>query len=115
MPDRYKSHAYTLIEIMIVCGIIGLLAAIAIPSFIMARGSAQKKACIANLRAIDTAKQIWATDNRKAATVTPTAANLGPYFGKGTMPTCPGGGTYTIRNVGTLPSCSLRTSAGHKM
>lgn len=98
-----------------VCGIIGLLAAIAIPSFIKARASAQKKACIANLRAIDTAKQLWAADNRKADTVTPTAANLGPYFGKKAMPACPGGGTYTIRAIKTLPSCSLRTSAGHKM
>jgi type II secretory pathway pseudopilin PulG len=44
---------------MIVVAIIGLLAAIAIPNFVKARTTAQKNACINNLRQIDGAIQQW--------------------------------------------------------
>ena len=48
-----KNAGFTLVEIMIVVAIIGLLAAIAIPNFVKARGTAQRNACINNLRLID--------------------------------------------------------------
>ena len=50
---------------MIVVAIIGLLAAIAIPNFVKARTSAQKNACIANMRQIEGAKEQWALENKK--------------------------------------------------
>ncbi|OGW74592.1 MAG: hypothetical protein A2Z72_03660 [Omnitrophica bacterium RBG_13_46_9] len=106
-----EKRGFTLVEIMIVVAIIGLLAAIAIPNFVRARATAQQNACIANLKQIDGAKQVWAIDQGKAESDTPTWANLTPDYLK-RQPACPTTGTYTIGAVSALPSC---TKAGHAL
>ena len=55
---------------------IPLLAAMAIPNFVKARDTAQKNACINNLRIINGAKQQWALENNKSAEDVPTAQDL---------------------------------------
>jgi len=97
---------FTLVEIMIVVAIIGLLAAVAIPNFSKARSSAYKNACIVNLRQIDGAKQLWATENKKGDADVPGDSDIGPYLSKG-MPSCPGGGKYTIGPVSQNPTCDV--------
>lgn len=100
---------FTLVEIMIVVAIIGLLAAIAIPSFIKARTESQKNACINNLRQIDAAKEQWALANKKVNGDAVVEAEVNAYI-KGGAPDCPADGTYTYAVVGTDPTCSI---AGH--
>lgn len=100
-------QGFTLIEIMVVVVIIGLLAVLAVPNFMRARTTAQTDVCINNLRQIESAKDQWATENRKPSGVTPIASDISPYLKSGKMPECPASGTYTIGVVGTNAECSL--------
>jgi prepilin-type N-terminal cleavage/methylation domain-containing protein len=101
------ARGFTLVEIMIVVAVIGLLAAIALPSFARARTNSQVKLCFSNLRALDAAKQQWAIENNKRDTDIPVTANLTPYLRSGALPQCPGAGTYSLRRVSRNPSCSM--------
>jgi len=107
---------FTLVEIMIVVAIIGILAAIGIPSFLPARARSQDTACINNLRQIETAVQQVAIEQGKH--VGDTVAfpdDITPYIklnAEGSIPPCPAGGTYSLAEVGNIPqaTCSLGTT-----
>lgn len=106
---KIREKGFTLVEIMIVVAIIGLLAAIAIPNFVRARQKAQAEACIANLRQIEGATQVWAVDTGAADTVTPTWNDLVPNYVR-TQPRCPANGTYSLATVNSRPTCSVSNS-----
>ena len=111
---KNMNRAFTLIEIMIVVLIIGILLAIAVPNFVRAREASRAKACIANLKQIDSAKEQWAMDNRiSAGQGAPDPAGLSGANGyiKST-PVCPSSGSYTSGNVGTAPTCTIAGTIG---
>ena len=56
-----------ILEISVVAGIIGILTAIAVPSFIQVRLSALRGACVINMKQIQGACAIYAIDNASAA------------------------------------------------
>ena len=97
---------------MIVVGIIGLLAAIAIPSFLRARNSTRRNTCINNLRQIESAKHQWAQENKIVGTDAPDSDDLKVYIKNNEYPVCPTGGTYEIGALDVNPTCS-RSDDGH--
>ena len=90
---------------MIVVAVIAVLLAIAIPNLLKARGSAATKACLSNLRQIDQAKEQYAMEVAKKDGDTAEWTDLVPGYMK-THPSCPLDYTYTIKVIGTLPTCS---------
>ena len=107
---------FTLVEIMIVVAIIGVLAAIGIPSFLHARTQSQATACINNLRQIETAVQQVAIEKGLHVGDDVSYPNdITPYIKLnkvGSIPPCPAGGDYSLKKVGEIPQavCSLSTT-----
>jgi type II secretion system protein G len=104
--NRRRERGFTLVEIMIVVLIIGILLAIAVPSFMSARERSRANACRANLRQIQAAKEQWAMANNREPTATPTRDDLSPTFIQN-WPSCPAGFQYdnNIGNLSTPPTC----------
>lgn len=123
---------FTLVEIMIVVAIIGLLAAIAIPSFMKARTTSQKNACINNLRQIESAKDQYSIETGRSngyafASATEAFSNLvGASSGYiKAYPACPASAStlakglitrsvadYTPNVIGSNPAC-IQVAAEH--
>ena len=104
---KMNKKGFTLVEIMIVVAIIGLLAAIGIPSFTKARDNSRAKACVNNLRMIAAGgEQHMMEVNATIYTTTEAAAYI-----KGGLPACPQAGTYGApATANDDPTCSLGTT-----
>ena len=107
-----RVNGFTLVELMIVVGIIGMLAVIAIPNWVHARTTSQNQACINNLRQICGATQQWALDNRKGPDADVHVDDILPYLRNAVV--CPAGGagatfgsSYTLKTVADLPICRI--------
>ena len=106
---KRMKKGFTLVEIMIVVAIIAILAAVAIPNFISYRKQSQATACVANLKQIQAAKEMWFMNNSTAPAITDL---VGSEKKIKTNPVCPAGGTYTVGDSTTDPTCSIGTTLG---
>jgi Tfp pilus assembly protein PilE len=98
------------VAIAVVLAVLGILAAIAIPSFVTARSTAQMHACRNNMRQIDAAKEQWALTTGATVGSTVDIARVNAYIKGDATPLCPAQGTYTYHAVGTEPACSVHGS-----
>lgn len=88
--------------------IFGLIAAIAIPSFVKARDTAQRNACINNLRMLDSAKEQAALKHGYNSGAKITSEDVSPFLPHGFDGLfCPKKGEYKIMPRGEAPLCTV--------
>ena len=112
---KKRNQGFTLVEIMIVVAIIAILAAVAIPNFVRYRKTAQKNACVSNLKQIQAAVE-QAKLNGKSTPAWTDIVGTDKYIK--VSPTCPaeGSNTYTLPSGDSdNPTCShTETEAEYK-
>jgi len=113
MKNQNSRNGFTLVEIMIIVAILGLLAAIAVPNFVMARQYSQLNRIKENLRIIEGAKDQWALENKQSTGALPVATNLVSYMTKNRFPPAAVvGETYRINPVGMSPGALIPVKLG---
>jgi prepilin-type N-terminal cleavage/methylation domain-containing protein len=117
-----KTHstqsAFTLVELMIVVGIISLLAAIAVPNFLRARKRSQATRILEDLRVIDSAIDQYAIENNKVTGAAVNWTDIRNYLKTGSSLYNSGGSDilgdiYVGYSVDTLPK--LRSASYSKL
>ena len=112
--NRIARAAFTLVEIMIVVGILALLAAIAIPNVLRGRTNANESAAISNLRILLSALEMYrSVNNIYPDTTTWQTAMYGADCAPGTQPVPDfGPQSFCIGMTGQVVQGYLWTYAG---
>ena len=83
-----STRAFTLIELLVVISIIALLIALLLPALAKARATAQASQCLANIRTMNQAYYMYATDENKGRNISLVSsqgafwmAEMAPYLG----------------------------------
>lgn len=104
-----RCEAFTIAELLVVVGIVGVLVAIAVPTFLAQLENAKAATCMANCRVLKST----ITTNYLTTQIEPDAAALAAAEEQLGSGLCPSGGTYSLK--GSQPSgwyvkCSVHGS-----
>ena len=93
---KWDERGFTLLEILAVLAIVGVLAALAVPRFILTTSDAEEEVCEANKATINVQVERYylANDETYPADID-TLTGDEDYFPDG-APECPSGGTYAL-------------------
>jgi hypothetical protein len=105
-PKRRRFWRST-IFITIVAGAGLLVTAAVAPCMVGARPTAQRNACINNLRQIDQAKEQCALEKHLPVGALAGATDIDHYMRNG-CPRCPAGGAYNYGKIGETPRCTAK-------
>lgn len=110
----------TLVEVLLVSGIVAILVAIAVPNIMAMKERVKRDMCINNLRQIKLAKEQWALENDKDYSDEPDSTDIDTYVRDGTTNLiCPNdtsasfATSYTIGNIGSDPECRISSGTHH--
>jgi prepilin-type N-terminal cleavage/methylation domain-containing protein len=78
-----NKRAYTLVEILVVVGIIGLIAAIGVPMTMNAIKNSENRAKEINVAGVEAAKEQWALEFNQTNGATVQWSNISNYMGSG--------------------------------
>lgn len=119
---KQKQDGFTLVELMIVVGIICILASIAIPVYARYRENAWRAKCVTNLRTIHEARLACSVENDEGDCYDLEGLAKSGYFRgatDGSVPTCPAGGEYSFSTLATAmgipPKCNYQNGSEHSL
>ncbi len=97
--QRFPRRAFTLVELLVVIGIIALLIAVIIPALNSARERANRVKCLSNLRQIGLAERVYAMDNREQYPRVRYNGGAGAFYFNGFYESNPFAGTVTPDDI----------------